>query len=122
MALVFAELESIARQEVARVLDGFPEEIQNSLANVAIFFDRRSGPEEDALGFSDELLGLFEGATINEPWAENPPRITLWLETLMDEAEDCPHRFRDEVRLTLLHEIGHFFGWDEEEVARRGLA
>jgi predicted Zn-dependent protease with MMP-like domain len=44
------------------------------------------------------------------------------VENLRDEAEDDPTRFRQEVRTTLLHEIGHFLGLDEDGLSDRGLA
>ena len=48
--------------------------------------------------------------------------IHLYIENLRDEAQDSPARFRQEVRTTLLHEIGHYLGLDEQALARRGLA
>ena len=35
--------------------------------------------------------------------------------------EDLPAAYREEVRITYLHELGHYLGWDEDEVAERGL-
>lgn len=45
----------------------------------------------------------------------------FWLENLWDFAEHDEETFRDEVRVTLLHEIGHLLGWDEDDIADRGL-
>ena len=50
-----------------------------------------------------------------------PPQIVLFLENILDYAEGDPAAFRDEVRLTYLHELGHYLGWDENEIAQRGL-
>jgi predicted Zn-dependent protease with MMP-like domain len=52
---------------------------------------------------------------------EDMPRITLFLETLWDEAGEDLDAFADEVRTTYLHELGHYFGWDEEDLEERGL-
>ena len=46
----------------------------------------------------------------------------VYVENLRDEAEDDPARFRREVRTTLLHELGHYLGLEEDELERRGLA
>jgi predicted Zn-dependent protease with MMP-like domain len=49
------------------------------------------------------------------------PRIRLFLDNLWDHSEGDLRRFRDELRITLLHELGHFLGLDEEQVANLGL-
>jgi predicted Zn-dependent protease with MMP-like domain len=83
-------------------------------------------PSEDVIkeGIEPDTLGLFSGAANNEdPGLDNtiPPQIYLYLENLWSYA-GCDRRvFQDEVRLTYLHELGHFLGWDEEELAARGL-
>jgi predicted Zn-dependent protease with MMP-like domain len=48
-----------------------------------------------------------------------PPGIRLFIENLRDEAGDDPSAFRQEVRTTLLHEIGHYLGMDEDDLAAR---
>ena len=50
-----------------------------------------------------------------------PAEIILFLENLWDFAEGDAAVFRDEARITYLHELGHFFGWDEEDLAAREL-
>lgn len=73
---------------------------------------------------ADDLLGLFEGASLADPApdsAANLPRIRLFLDNLWDCAAGDPALFRDEVRITLLHELGHYLGLDEDQVASLGL-
>jgi hypothetical protein len=50
-----------------------------------------------------------------------PPQILLFLDNIWDLAEADESNYRDEVRLTYLHELGHYLGWNEEEIAQRGL-
>jgi predicted Zn-dependent protease with MMP-like domain len=50
-----------------------------------------------------------------------PSAIRLYIENLRDEAEDDPERFRREVRKTLLHELGHYLGLEEDDLEKRGL-
>ena len=72
-----------------------------------------------------DLLGLFEGSSRLDPQAETPdqlPHIRLFLDNLWDFAERDPAVYRDEVRTTLLHELGHYLGLDEEDVEALGLA
>lgn len=83
-------------------------------------------PNEGILaeGWEPDILGLFvgheHGADLTGAEAL-PPQILLFLENIWDFSEGDEAIFRDEVRLTYLHELGHYLGWDEEEVARRGL-
>jgi predicted Zn-dependent protease with MMP-like domain len=49
------------------------------------------------------------------------PRITLFFDTLARAANYRESVFLDEVRVTYLHEFGHYFGWDEEQIANVGL-
>ncbi len=83
-------------------------------------------PAEDVLaeGFEPDILGLFTGdphGTAEERSNPSPPQILLYLENIYDYAEDDREIFREEVRLTYLHELGHYLGWDEEELEARGL-
>ena len=61
------------------------------------------------------------------PWPSSgteqalPPQILLFLDNIWDYAEADEEIYRDEVRLTYLHELGHYLGWDEDEIAERGL-
>ena len=48
-------------------------------------------------------------------------RIRLWLGNILDYAGGDPAIFREEIRTTLLHEIGHVLGWDEDDLEARGL-
>ena len=50
-----------------------------------------------------------------------PPQILLYFENLWDFAESDVEVFRDECRLTYLHELGHYLGWDEDDLTARGL-
>jgi predicted Zn-dependent protease with MMP-like domain len=50
------------------------------------------------------------------------PRITLFIDTLAQAANYRRTVFLREVRITYLHELGHYFGWDERQIANVGLA
>ncbi len=73
-----------------------------------------------------ELLGSYSGRTISDrggetPWSTLPPVITLFRFNLARLADD-PEELRSQLRITLLHEIGHALGLDEDDLAERGLA
>lgn len=78
-------------------------------------------------GHDDEgdLLGVFEGNTRDDPEPQSAaelPRIQLFLDNLWDFTDGDVSEFREEVKKTLLHELGHYLGLDEEEVEMLGLA
>jgi predicted Zn-dependent protease with MMP-like domain len=83
-------------------------------------------PSDEILGeeFEPDILGMFVGppfgATVGES-GEVPPQILLFLENIWDFVEGDRTEFASEVKLTYLHELGHYLGWDEDEVAARGL-
>lgn len=84
-------------------------------------------PEQDpdsADGESD-LLGLYEGVPLVERGADGdvgmlPDRITLFYKPLVEMCADTDD-LRDEIWVTLVHELGHFFGLDEDELWERGF-
>jgi len=119
-----AGLNRVAGQVVAATQARFPRAIQVAAAGVPVCCEARPGAALLADGIEPDTLGLFVGhehlgdLTGAEPF---PPQILLFVENLWDLAEGDGATYRDEVRLTYLHEIGHYLGWDEDEIARRGL-
>lgn len=116
-------LHALAEKAVAAAQRALPERVRDAAAGVAVCFEDRPGNSPWADGEDDDLLGLFVGHTHTGPDGSDPlpPQILLFLENLWDFADEDEEAFRREVRVTYLHELGHYFGWDEEEVARRGL-
>ncbi len=119
------------------VVEGIVEEavgslhpdLQAWLANVAILLEDL--PREDILRSYDppasplDLLGYFSGHSLvdrsmDNPWSNLPPTITLFRNNLERMAADR-EQIIEELRITLFHEIGHFLGLDEEDLAERGL-
>lgn len=115
----------MAEGAVSTVKKRLPPELR-SLAEAipVIYYDR---PTEEILGqeFASDILGLFVGESHGaDQGASNtvPAHILLFLENLLDEAEGELATFQEEVRLTYLHELGHYFGWGEDDLERRGLS
>ena len=71
----------------------------------------------------DLLLGLYEGVPLTLRSVNDGPRvpdqISLFREDLED-ACDVPQELREQVRITLFHELGHYFGFDEEQLDKLG--
>lgn len=118
-------LTSIARDVVAAAERRLPAEVRTVAAQVPVCYE--AVPNEAMLEeeWEADILGLFvgheHGGDLRDDPAPLPPQILLFLENLWDYAEGDEEVFRDEVRLTYLHELGHYLGWDEDEVAQRGL-
>ena len=100
---------------VRAALDELPPEIAAGLENVAVVVEEENDQDPD-------LYGLFEGVPLTEggPDAGDlPNRIAIYRRPL--EA-DFPREaeLRDEIRITVLHELGHYFGLDEDRLAELG--
>ena len=87
-----------------------------------MIFERQPNAELQADGIEPDTLGLFTGAKFAEEGnVPLPSQIVLFLENIWDVAEGSEEVFREEVRTTFLHELGHYLGLDEDELTGRGL-
>ncbi len=119
-----AQLQPIAAQAVAAAQKRLPHAVRTAAAQVPVCFAARPSQAIQDEGWEPDILGLFVGSAHGEESDEAaplPPQILLFLENLWDYAGGDPETYRNEIRLTYLHELGHYLGWDEDEVARRGL-
>ena len=123
--MAFDRLTALARQVVTDAQRRLPAEVREVATAVPVCYE--SVPNDDILaeGWEPDILGLFvgheHGGELRTDGVPLPPQILLFLDNLWDYAEGDEGIYRDEVRLTYLHELGHYLGWDEEEVAQRGL-
>ena len=116
------DLLAIARQEVDETLAALPTPLRRQAAPLPISYERRPSSDLVEDGCDPDLLGLFVGAALGEPDdAVLPPQIILFLENVWDFAEADEEIYRDEIRTTYLHELGHYLGLDELDLEERGL-
>ena len=116
-------LYTLAQSEVQRALEKLPPDVRGAAEECAIHFEEMAALDEPDL--DEDTLGLFEGNNRLDPPPGMPdemPRIRLFIDNLWDFAEGDEKSFRDEVRITFLHELGHYLGWDEEKIEEMGLA
>jgi predicted Zn-dependent protease with MMP-like domain len=122
--MTFARLTSLAQKVVAAAQRRLPAEVRSAAAHVPVCYERHPNEALLAEGWEPDILGMFVGHEHGGEHADAqplPPQILLFLDNLWDYAEGDETLYRDEVRLTYLHELGHYLGWDEDEIARRGL-
>ena len=108
-------------ETAAAVLATVPEELGDHLRNVPIVLEDRPHPQDVRRGFDPRALGMFEGPEHHErDPSVLPTRVVLYARNLL---ADFPNReqLAEQIEITLLHEIGHYFGLDEDAVERLGL-
>lgn len=116
--------ELIAYRRVQAVLRKLPPELKEIVAQCSIELVCMADCLKDEPELEPGLLGLFEGKSRLDDDAQHPadlPRIRLFVDVLWDYAEGNPSIFSEEVRTTLLHELGHYLGLDEVDLVARGL-
>jgi predicted Zn-dependent protease with MMP-like domain len=113
-------IETTAEQFLARI----PEEFQEHLTEVPVVLEPRPHADLVREGFDPRAVGLFEGLEQGRlaagDLAQAPTRIVLFYANLLADSPD-EEALLHEIEITLLHEIGHFFGLDEDDVERLGL-
>lgn len=118
-----AELDFI-EQAAEDAIAGVPEQFRELLRGVPIVLEPRPHVDLVSEGFDPRSLGLFEGLEhAHQAGGDHraPTRIVLFHANLLADFPD-PEALVEEIEITLLHEIGHFFGLDEDDVERLGLA
>jgi len=116
--------EDIICDQVERTLSGLPADFAERLGPVTILVEPRPSRDMVLEGVDPRLLGLFDGSTAEElaagDAAKAPTRIVIFSHNLASAYEN-ELNLRDEVTITVLHEIGHFFGLEEHDMVRLGL-
>ncbi|SDI85617.1 Predicted Zn-dependent protease, minimal metalloprotease (MMP)-like domain [Frankineae bacterium MT45] len=113
---------SMSRQRFAALvddaLDEIPEEFASLLGNVIVQIEEEH-PDEP------ETLGLYVGVALTERLSDysfaTPDTITIYRRPIL-ELCDTEEEVADEVVITVVHEVGHFFGIDDERLHELGWA
>jgi predicted Zn-dependent protease with MMP-like domain len=96
-------------EHVRRALDALPADLARGLENVAVVVEEENAAEP-------EILGLFEEA----PYM--PAKVTIYRRPLEEDFGHDPELLEHEIRVTVLHELAHYFGIDEERLRELGYA
>jgi predicted Zn-dependent protease with MMP-like domain len=94
-------------EHVRQALDALPPELARDLKNVAVVI-------EDENPQDPEILGLFEEA----PYM--PAKVTIYRRPLEADFGHDPELLEQEIRITVLHELAHYFGIDEDRLEELG--
>jgi predicted Zn-dependent protease with MMP-like domain len=94
-------------EHVQQALDALPPDLAAGLKNVAVVVEDENASEPD-------LFGLFEEA----PYL--PAKVTIYRRPLEEAFGTDPKELHRQIRITVLHELGHYFGIDEERLDQLG--
>ncbi len=104
---------------VGRALDDIPDELAELVDNVAVLV------EDDPPADEPDLLGLYEGVALTEQGADFsgflPARILVFRHPLLAMC-DSVEELEEEVRITVVHEVAHHFGIDDDRLHDLGYA
>lgn len=117
----FARLVQLAEEEINAQMGDLPPPLQSAVEKVLVLLQDFPNPEQEEEGVEPDQLGLFEGIGVEDPASPQLPRITLWLGNLWEMSDGQAEAYREEVRITFLHELGHYLGLGEEELEERDL-
>jgi predicted Zn-dependent protease with MMP-like domain len=93
-------------EHVRRALEELPDELARGLRNVAVVVEEENAEEPG-------LYGLFEKSEYL------PAKVTVYRLPLEADFPE-PHELEHEIRVTVLHELAHYFGLDEERLRELG--
>jgi predicted Zn-dependent protease with MMP-like domain len=113
-------------QLVADAIESLPERYLEKFINVVVVVEDRPTMEhriQNDLAPNETLFGLYQGVPMTERGSyvpTEPDRITIFKRTL-EESCNTNEELAREVRNTVLHEVAHFFGIDDDRLHELGL-
>ena len=105
---------------VDQALDGIPDELASLVRNVVVLVEAEPPAEEP------DLLGLYDGVALTDrtgmsEYVDLPDRIFIYRGPLLDLCAD-EAELVEEVRITVVHEVAHHFGIDDDRLHDLGYA
>lgn len=109
---------------VVRVMRRLPLDIRGMLNNVEIVIeDEPTIEQRESMNNDDELFGLYEGTPLTERGGGYsmalPDKITIFRRPI-ERASATPEEMAEEIRVTVIHELAHHFGIEEDRIAELG--
>ncbi len=113
----------IFEEYVKRALEKLPDEFRERMENIAISVEAYpTGEDLRSVGVTNKrhLLGIFRGIPFNtvSPFYSGPvmPSEIVLFQRNIESIADTEEELIEEIRITLLHEIGHYFGMSDEDL------
>lgn len=113
---------------VSSAIDTIPDPFLEYIENVVFLVEDDPDPDllaEMGLEEGDDLLGLYQGDPLTargvDSWGMLPDQIILFQRPIERETEETGIPVLRVIRDTILHEVGHYFGFSEEDMERMGL-
>lgn len=121
------DLESFA-ELVSQAIDSLPEEFLEALENVQVDIEEWPTPEDlEVVGLSHRnrysLLGLYHGVPLtsrHSQYVAFPDRITIFQKPIEAVCGDDEQRIKEQVQRTVIHEIAHYYGIDDDRLEELG--
>jgi predicted Zn-dependent protease with MMP-like domain len=111
---------------VRDAISNLPARFLAKMDNVSIIVAEKPTPDqiaENGLGLRDTLYGLYDGVPLTERGSYVPPLpdvITIFQQPI-ENASDSLDELEQQVRLTVVHEVAHYFGFSDQELEKWGL-
>lgn len=123
MSDAWSQLEAWATDEITSTLMDLPNQLRDRARALPVSCVPKPNRECVKSGIEEDTLGLFVGESYADGPSGSPlpPHILLFLDNIWEYAEHEEEVFREEVRTTYLHELGHYLGLDEDDLDQRGL-
>jgi predicted Zn-dependent protease with MMP-like domain len=104
-------------EHVRRALESLPLDLRQAMSNVEIVVEEENREDPD-------VFGLYLGVPLTDRGSTYagvlPDKIAIYRRPLEDEFGDDPAALEEEIRITVLHEIAHHFGIDEDRLSELG--
>lgn len=112
----------LASTEIELILTELPKPLRERAEKLPVILERKPNKALQTEGIEADTLGLFAGAEFaDEGHITAPTQIILFLENIWNYVEGDEKAFREEIWTTFFHELGHYFGLDEDDLTARGL-
>ncbi len=117
------KFKSIVQEEADKIISSLAYELKEPAKSVLFLVSDRAEPDMD--DDDTDVMGLYEGTPLTERSMfygepEIPDRITLYRYAIAGQCRSLAE-LKEEVRLTLLHELGHLFGFEEDDLEKWGI-
>jgi predicted Zn-dependent protease with MMP-like domain len=124
MRMSHGAFEKLVSGLFTRVLGSLPPDLRARAEAVTVIVADRPTRRERDITDGDDLLGLYEGVSLPDRRVGDmetvADQITIFRLPLLAMCRDADE-LEEEIRVTILHELGHYFGFDEDELEKRGL-